>query len=162
MENILLCGSDCMITDLSSCLRIDGKGLLKPEYAFGAKPKYLAPEVVKNEAFDGYAADLWAVGVILCGMLFGTDAPFVWASQEDRRYVEICVKGNLRDLSSKWEVTNPNKKAKATPVSDDALDLVQNILRAEPQDRLSLEQVKEHPWVLAKATAPVLGKVASS
>jgi len=158
LENVLLSGSDCMITSLGSCLRIDEKGLLKPEFAFGATPKYLAPEIVKSTPFDGYAADLWAVGVMLCGMLFGTDAPFAWASHEDRRFVEISVKGNLKGLSTKWEVTNPNKKAKATPVSDDALDLIQNVLRAEPSDRLTLQQVLEHPWVLAKATPPVLGK----
>ena len=148
-----------MISDLGSCLRIDESGKLKASYAFGGNPKYLAPEVVKGEAFDAFGADFWAMGVMLCGMLFGTDAPFVWASHEDRRFVEICVKGNLKALSTRWDVSNPNKKAKATPVSDDALDLIQSMLRAEPEDRLTMQQVLEHPWVVADATPPVVGSL---
>ena len=150
-----------MISDLGSCLRIDPSAKLKSSYAFGGNPKYLAPEVVKGEDFDGLMADIWSIGVMLCGMLFGTDAPFVWASSEDRRFVEICIKGNLKELSNKWDVSNPNKKAKATPVSDEALDLIQNILRANPTDRLSLQQILEHPWVVAEASPPVFSTTSS-
>jgi serine/threonine protein kinase len=131
--------------------------LLQPQATAGVgNPRYLAPEIVKGEVFDGHAVDLWAAGVMLCGMLFGTEAPFVWASPDDRRFKEICVKGNLQGISLKWEVDHPHKRAKAEPVSDDALNLIQNMLWADPQERLTLEAVMEHPWVTAQSEAPLM------
>jgi serine/threonine protein kinase len=39
------------------------------------KPNYISPEVVLNmESFDGFAADLWACGIILFIMLVGMPA----------------------------------------------------------------------------------------
>lgn len=154
--NMLLRGSTCHISDLRSSLRIQpGVSLLHPQCAYGVgHPRYLAPEIVKGEAFDPYAVDLWAAAIMLCGMLFGTEAPFVWASPEDRRFKEICIKGHLSSALSKWEVENPQKRAKAEPVSDEALDLIQKMLWADPKDRLSLEAVLEHPWVVSQADAP--------
>mmetsp|Transcript_26254 Transcript_26254/g.37309 ORF Transcript_26254/g.37309 Transcript_26254/m.37309 type:complete len:153 (-) Transcript_26254:171-629(-) len=128
--------------------------MLSPTMAAGTHPRYLPPEVVRTESFDGYAADLWAAGIMLCGMLFGTEAPFVWASPEDKRYQEICVNGNLKELYAKWEVHNPHKKAKATHVSEEALDLAQSMLRADPEKRLTLDEVIEHPWLQMETEEP--------
>jgi serine/threonine-protein kinase Chk2 len=113
--------------------------------AAGGNPRFMPPEVVNAQAFGGFAADLWATGIILCGMLFGTEAPFVWASPQDRRFVEICVKGNVKEVAvHKWN----------SSVSDDALDLIQNMLRANPEERLTLEQCVQHPWLKGETVVP--------
>jgi serine/threonine protein kinase len=44
--------------------------LIQPQGTCG-KWIYMSPEIHKNEAFDGYAVDMWAAGVILFLMLTG-------------------------------------------------------------------------------------------
>jgi serine/threonine protein kinase len=110
--------------------------------------------VVRTQVFDGHAADLWASGIMLCQMVFGIEAPFVWASAEDRRFMEICVNGNLVDIVQRWHMANPHKRTKATPPSQEVLDLIQNMLRANPQDRFTLEQCFQHVWLQGDTVAP--------
>jgi serine/threonine protein kinase len=98
---------------------------------------YLAPEIIeRDEAFDGFATDLWSAGVILFVFLVGL-APFKWPHPTDYRYAQIN-KGKLRELMKKL-----NK-----PVSDEATDLLQNMLWRDPRKRLCLAQVLTHPWVV--------------
>lgn len=148
LENVRLRASYCALTDLGSCLRIAPGGLLPPHMVAGGNPRYIPPEVVRTEpSFDAYAADLWASGIILCGMLLGTEAPFVWASSQDRRYLEICVNGNLKGM-----VAASKHTTKA--ITDEGVDLMQNMLRANPSERLTLEETMQHPWLQGETQAP--------
>jgi len=117
--------------------------LLEPQSACGKKPEYLAPEMFRNEAFDGYAVDLWAAGVILYLMLFGDAMMFAAPIPEDPRFQEICVAGHLKAVVEKFYALNPDPD----PVSDEAIDLLQNMLQADPANRLTLMQVKNHAWL---------------
>jgi serine/threonine protein kinase len=87
-------------------------------------------------------------------MLLGSEALFVAPLPEDRRFQDICVDGNLKELLQRME----SKHSKSFSVSNDALDLLQKMLRAEPKDRLSLSQIQQHAWVIQGgedgATAP--------
>jgi serine/threonine protein kinase len=100
--------------------------------------KYLAPEIIEREDFDGFAADLWSAGVLLFVFLVGL-APFQLPSCADFRYAHIN-KGNLKELMA----ANLQE-----PVSDEACDLLQNMLWRDPRKRLTLAQVLQHPWVVA-------------
>lgn len=124
----------------------DSCTLLDPNESCGSNPIYLAPEIVRNGPYDGYAVDLWAAGIMLTVMLFGIQAPFPLASPQDRRYRQVVVKGNLRGMARKWDPLGR--------VSSDAADLIQSMLRENPADRLSLQEIKEHPWFLAEAASP--------
>lgn len=161
LENLLMRGDQCLISSLGWSLRVpvseDGKvvHLLEPQSACGKKPEYVAPEVFQNDAFDGYAVDLWAAGVVLYLMLFGGNMLFAAPIPEDPRFQEICVHGNLKAVVEKFQALTPDDK----PVSEEAIDLLQGMLRADPKDRLTLSQVKDHAWVkscgeaAAKATS---------
>ena len=125
-------GSDNNTTDVS-----DGTDrLLIKSQGQGGKLMYMAPEVVaREEAFDGFAVDLWAAGVILFVMLVGL-APFKWAHPSDRRYAKIA-KGNLKDLLQGLDIV----------LSEEAVDLLQQMFYADPRKRPSLSQIMLHPWV---------------
>ena len=108
------------------------------------KPNYISPEVLTNNVpFDGFAVDLWAAGVVLFIMLVGLP-PFEWASFDDPRYRLIC-EGGLEQLLVQWK----------RPISHLPIDLIQSMLREHPQERLSLFQVMNHPWVLQQTPFPL-------
>jgi serine/threonine protein kinase len=101
---------------------------------------YMAPEILDNEeAFDGFTADLWSAGVLLFVFLVGL-VPFKWPSLSDCRYAQIN-RGRLRELMA----CNLEHQ-----ISNEAVDLMQNMMWRDPRKRLTLAQVLQHPWVLGE------------
>lgn len=151
LENILVDEyRTSVVIDLGMCLRVpydDGgnvtnvsagtlRRLIGPLIPCG-KPNYISPEIFKSEGpFDGFAIDLWAAGVILFIMLVGLP-PWEFAGEEDPRY-RMVARGGLERMLESWNRT----------VSGLATDLLQKMLREDPRQRLSLCEVKDHPWVL--------------
>jgi len=151
--------SHALVIDLGMCIRIpynapdgsDGvfdastgsiRKLVLPQGQCG-KPNYITPEILRNtEPFDGFAVDVWAVGIVLFIMLVGLP-PFEWASPDDPRFRLIC-RGGLDQLLEQWR----------RPISYPAMDLLQNILREDPRERLSLFQILQHPWVTEGPSNP--------
>jgi serine/threonine protein kinase len=144
-----------MIIDMGMCLRVpynDPKNpgkvtdvtrgsvrrLMKPQGVCG-KHNYMSPEVAANvDAFDGFAIDLWAAGVILYIMLTGFP-PYDQASRADQRF-DLIVRGKLMEQLRNWDIE----------LSEEAGDLLQNMMRLHPKERLTLAQVLQHPWVSDK------------
>lgn len=158
LENILLDGNEnLVITDFGRALRVpytqlnnslgiaDVSGgslrrLIKPQQGKNnnGSTRYMSPELLTiNQAFDGYAADLWSTAVILFILLVGW-APFRRAKDTDAKYVQIAMHGKLQQLLGKSNVYH---------VSPEAINLLQNMLRHDPRKRLSLADVMTHPWV---------------
>ena len=163
LENILVDEyKTSVVIDLGMCLRVpyasdDGlvsdvtsgnlRLLMRPLIPCG-KPNYISPEILRSEEpFDGFAIDLWATGVILFIMLVGLP-PWEFARDEDPRY-RMVIRGGLTRMLASWQRS----------VSPAAADLLQRMLMENPRDRLSLCEIKDHPWVLdevaAKFDAPV-------
>jgi serine/threonine protein kinase len=153
LENILVDEyKTSVIIDLGMCLRVpfasdDGspapasvsagtlRRLIRPMIPCG-KPNYISPEVLRSEApFDGFGIDLWSSGVILFIMLVGLP-PWEFAREEDPRY-RMVVRGGLEQMLISW----------GRPISPQAADLLQKMLRDDPRDRLSLLEIKDHDWV---------------
>lgn len=89
---------------------------------------YLSPELITSKEYDD-KVDVWALGV-LAFELVANSPPFEEDSKE-LTYKRI-VKGDLRF---------PNH------VSLDAQDLITKLLRHNSRDRISLREVKQHPWI---------------
>ena len=117
--------------------------LIKPQGVCG-KHNYMSPEIFENKvAFDGFAVDLWAAGVILYIMLTGFP-PYDQASRTDQRF-DLIIRGHLMRQLSSWGIN----------LSEEAGDLMQKMLKLDPKDRLTLAQVLSHPWVAeGEARAP--------
>jgi serine/threonine protein kinase len=91
-------------------------------------PNYVAPEVLKEQGYNGFRADLWSAGVILFVMITG-QLPF-----EDK---------NTTNLYSKIE---RGEYRVPSTVSNGARDLISRMLVVDPNERYSLEDIMRHPW----------------
>ena len=119
--------------------------LISPQGTCG-KWIYMSPEIYKNEEpFDGFAVDMWAAGVILFLMLTGFP-PWERACMTDDRF-RYMTAGYLVQMLTEWEIG----------LTSDAMDLLQRMLFIDPKDRLSLDQVKAHPWMVNGRRQPPAG-----
>ena len=128
---------------------LSGRGrprfLIRPQGTCG-KWIYMSPEVYQNsEPFDAFAVDMWAAGVILFLMLTGFP-PWERACPTDERF-HYMTAGYLVQMLTEWEIG----------LSSDAMDLLQRMLFVDPKDRLSLDQVRAHPWMVNGHRAHPLG-----
>lgn len=141
LENILLNDEkNCKIIDMGQCLRLhmdnQGKTSLLPPLGTCGKLPYRAPEVFQNsQPFCGFAIDIWSLGIILF-MLLTRQQPVDYPAPICNRYAYI-VAGELRSLLHQWGIS----------ISEAATDLIQSILQENPALRLTLDQIKAHPWM---------------
>ncbi|RDL30753.1 Uncharacterized protein BP5553_10098 [Venustampulla echinocandica] len=89
---------------------------------------YLPPEIVREQWYSG-KVDLWSLGVLMYEFLVG-QAPFEDSIALTHRRIVRC------------EYTVPQF------VSPEAKDLIMKLLVVDPEKRISLEQVQEHPWII--------------
>jgi len=108
---------------------------------------YAAPEVLAAQGYDGFAADMWSLGVCLFAMLSGF-FPLDEASNNDWRYPKMVqAQQNKRSTTSavySWYKRNP------AHLSAEVKHLLDGLLCIDPKSRLTMEQVREHPWILGK------------
>jgi len=100
-------------------------------------PYYVAPQVLAGKY--GHESDLWSCGVIMFVLLCGYP-PFFGETD-----AEVLVKVKMGNFSF-----NP---ADWKNISDDAKNLIRNLLRMNPRDRYSAEQALNHEWIKNKAPA---------
>ena len=94
---------------------------------FCGTPEYLSPEMVKKLPHD-YRVDIWSLGVLLFECLAGYP-PFTGQSEEE-------LFKNIRQLKIHWPIDFP-------PL---AKNLVMKILKLNPKERPSLDEILKHSW----------------
>jgi len=99
------------------------------------KVRYMAPEMLAGQAFDGCLVDSFALGVILFCLLVGS-APFERARSRDTRWQFIAA-GNFPGLFHYLGVSSP---------SASAVDLLKGLLTSDDK-RLDVAAVLKHPWL---------------
>ena len=130
-------------------------------------PAFYAPELCDPELFDAEKnperpqitgqIDVWALGVTLYGMIFGR-LPF-WDVSEFSMYEKIARQEvfvpsrRLRGVEDDARVPmNSNKRLddilEYENISEELRDLLKRLLHKEPAKRITLKEVKHHPWVL--------------
>ena len=94
---------------------------------FCGTPEYIAPEMLSKKGHDT-RVDIWSIGVLMFELLAGY-SPFVAKSNQDL-YL------NIKKLKIQWPKDMP-------PL---AKNLIGKILRLNPSDRPSLEEILNHQW----------------
>ena len=99
-------------------------------------PAYIAPEVVSTVPYN-YKCDVWSLGVITFLLLSGGYLPFFVDPDKTTR----DLLRRVRD--AQWTFSPANSWSS---VSDEAKDLLSNMLVREPGARFSYEQILGHKW----------------
>ena len=105
---------------------------------------YAAPEVLAAKGYDGFAADLWSLGVCLFAMLSGF-FPLDEASHNDWRYPKL-VEAQKAKRSTTAAVYGWYKRSHKH-LSPEVTHLLDGLLAIAPAQRLTMAQTREHPWV---------------
>ncbi|KAH9994618.1 CAMK/CAMKL/CHK1 protein kinase [Russula vinacea] len=148
-ENILLdAAGKLKISDFGLCsvykLKESGRTRMLTERC-GSLP-YVAPELNTDKPYAAEPIDVWGVGVILFTMVAGNtpwDEPTA-RSYEFGRYVS----GSFID-DAPWN---------RMPAS--VFSLITGLLTVNPQDRMTLADAFQHPWVLTQSQLASQGPVA--
>jgi len=108
---------------------------------------YAAPEVLSNrtEGYDGYAADLWSLGVCLFAMLSGF-FPLDEATANDWRFPRLA-EAQQRGRSTVKAVYAWYKRD-THHLSREVLHMLDALLSINAEQRLTMEQLRQHPWIL--------------
>uniref|UniRef100_A0A8C5C8S0 protein kinase C n=1 Tax=Gadus morhua TaxID=8049 RepID=A0A8C5C8S0_GADMO len=130
-ENVLLASSDCF-PQVKLCdfgfARIIGERSFRRSVV--GTPAYLAPEVLRNKGYNR-SLDMWSVGVIIYVSLSGT---FPFNEDED-------IHDQIHNAAFMYP-PHPWKK-----VSQEAIDLITNLLQVKMRKRFSVDKTISHPWL---------------
>uniref|UniRef100_A0A8D2JM62 non-specific serine/threonine protein kinase n=1 Tax=Sciurus vulgaris TaxID=55149 RepID=A0A8D2JM62_SCIVU len=98
---------------------------------------YLAPEIVLRQEYEGPAADVWSLGVLLYFMLTGS-RPF-----RARRAQDVL----MAIVQARFHVPSS--------VPPQARRLIRQILTVKPEKRPTVQQILQHPWLMGAPDSPL-------
>jgi serine/threonine protein kinase len=101
---------------------------------------FLAPELCQRKQYDRNV-DLWALGILLFEMLYGSP-PFQASGKQE-------TMNRIKDVN----ILFPEATDKSF-VSPAAWDLITSLLQRDPGKRLPLKKVMLHPWVQSHMQIP--------
>ena len=106
----------------------------------------MAPEIVSKKEYFGGPSDIWACGVLLYNLLFGT-FPFKSVTSEKDLFRKInrglfTFTGGPQDLSTEIK------------------DLIKLMLAGDPAERPTATMILSHPWFkMTGCFKKVIGKI---
>ncbi|KAL2091375.1 hypothetical protein ACEWY4_013638 [Coilia grayii] len=106
-------------------------------------PYYVAPEVLGPEKYD-MSCDMWSLGVIMYILLCGFP-PFY---SNTGQAISPGMKRRIR--MGQYEFPKPEW----TDVSQEAKDLITQLLKTDPNERMTITQFMNHPWINRSMVVP--------
>ena len=111
-------------------------------------PVYMSPEVIhakeSKTGYDPKSSDIWSAGVLLYVMLLGS-FPFDHDEQQDPNSSQAQQEVYDLQCSNHWS-SHPSNPKGVEMLSPLAKDLMDKIFEIESSKRISLGEIKEHPW----------------
>ena len=127
-ENLLICEDNKLkLCDFGWAKELS----LENRSTFCGTMEYMAPEIVGSENYD-YSVDIWSLGILLYELLFG-HSPFKGSNTNN-------IIQNIKSHELNYD--DKNKK-----ISKSCKDLIQKLLNMNPQKRLKIKDILEHPFI---------------
>ena len=140
MHSNLICHRDLkleniLVSDRKRIKIIDfGFGIRTPEDVmlkiFCGTSSYMSPEIIRKTEYNGFKADIWALGIVLYVMLTGK-FPFVGKTEKEL-FSRIQIGQFLPPVSLNF----------------DAKRLIQRMLSLDPKKRPSATEILRDPWFI--------------
>lgn len=101
-------------------------------------PAFMSPELTRNEdSVSGRASDIWAMGVTLYCLVMGR-LPFKGAS-----------------IIDVFQSIQNDEPFYPDDLDADLKDLLQRMMEKDPQERITMTDIRTHPWVTKQGSAPL-------
>ncbi|PVU96257.1 hypothetical protein BB561_001290 [Smittium simulii] len=138
-SNLLLTSDDTLkISDFDNSRIISSNFVVSENIG---TPAFMAPELRDTAALgDRYAADIWALGVILYAFSYGK-LPF--NGDTIHEILESCANDRLTFCNESDLVLQ---------------DLIEKMLEKNPATRIKLQDIREHEWVTLNGTIKLISK----
>ncbi|KAH7125327.1 serine/threonine-protein kinase-like protein chk1 [Dendryphion nanum] len=147
-ENVLLSeDGNLKLADFGLAALFKKDGQVRLCNTICGSPPYIAPEVVSgrrsrrtdllDQGYEANICDIWSCGVVLFVLLVGNtpwDEPTM-NSDEYREYVET----GQNPTDPLWD-----------PLSPPIMSLLRGMLKVDPKERVTLEDMRNHTWVRRK------------
>ncbi|KAI2800488.1 hypothetical protein RDWZM_009154 [Blomia tropicalis] len=137
IDNVLLHNNRAKLTDFGfarNAYDLDRHAAILSGTFCGTQP-YYSPQLVQRRRYNPFAADCWAMGVMLFAML-NNKFPFHF----DNDKTMLAEQLNPDHLATRY--------VKKFPA--DLRDLQEKFFIVEEKNRITMAQVLEHPWILRK------------
>lgn len=135
--NILMCNREkdnvsVKVGDFGMSTFVGVDGLLRGRCG---TPGYVAPEILTSKSGVGYGnqVDVFSAGVVLYVMLCGYEPYY---GESEMALIEANKRAIVGFPEGDWQ-----------GVSEEARDLICQMLKADPKDRITAKDALDHPWV---------------
>ena len=140
-ENILLDEDGFIkLCDFGSCIKIQGT---QKETSFAVSPEYAAPEMITYKGHT-FMCDWWSLGILIYELLYG-NTPFF--NIDKNRMYDLINTGGIS--YPKFIQIEGEDKPRYYKVSEEAKNLISNLLEKDPGTRLGrkgLMEIQKHPF----------------
>lgn len=140
-DNLLLSDDEVVkIVDFGVSEMFDKPDNMRVSKSAGS-PAFMPPELCgKHREVSGKAADIWSMGVTLFCLKYGK-IPF-----------------NRPGVLEIYEAIKSDDPVMPEDEDPDFVDLMRRILEKDPEKRITMSALREHPWVTKGGTDPLLSK----
>lgn len=129
-ENVLMTSDGiAKLSDFGlGAMREEGQDLSAMTTVCGT-PNYAAPEVINKVPYNGYAADIWSLGVVLYVILAG------------------CLPFDEENLVQLFEKVTAGEFTMPMWLSDESQEILQSMLQVDPSKRPTAKELLGHAWM---------------